>query len=51
MSDRVILQWNVVNWVTVVLMVAIAFLVSGTVMAFLKTNLPSAVSASADSDK
>jgi len=45
--DRVIIQWNVVNWITVILMVSIGFLISGTVVAFLKTNLPSAKSAEA----
>lgn len=45
--DRVIIQWNVVNWITVVLMVTVGFLLSGTVVAFLKTNLPSSKSSGA----
>lgn len=39
--DRVIIQWNVVNWITVVFMVAIGFAVSGMVVAFVKGNMPS----------
>lgn len=44
--ERVIIQWNIVNWVTVVLMVSIGFLISGTVVAFLKSNMPSTAAAS-----
>lgn len=38
--ERVILQWNVQNWVTVVLMVAIGYALVGLAVSFLRGNLP-----------
>lgn len=45
--DRTLIQWNVENWLTVVLMVAIAYAVVGIVVSFVTANLPS-TSATAD---
>ncbi len=39
-GNGVLIQWNVVNWVTVVLMVTIMFFFSGLIAAFIKSNLP-----------
>lgn len=38
----VYLKWDAANWITVVLMVAIAYAAAGTVVAFVKGNLPAA---------
>jgi len=35
-----LIQWNVVNWITIVLMVAIAFYFSGAIVALVKGGLP-----------
>lgn len=36
------ISWNVANWITVLLMVAIGMTVIGTVAAFVKNGLPKA---------
>ncbi len=36
------ISWNVANWITVLLMVAIGMTVIGTVAAFVKNGLPTA---------
>jgi predicted lysophospholipase L1 biosynthesis ABC-type transport system permease subunit len=38
--ERTLIQWNIINWITILLMAAIGFAVSGVVVAFLKSNLP-----------
>jgi hypothetical protein len=40
-SERVILDWNIVNWITVVLMVAIGMAIFGMFASFVRGNLPS----------
>lgn len=40
--ERTLIQWNIVNWITVVFMVAVGFAVSGMVVAFVKANSPTA---------
>lgn len=45
--DRVYLQWNAVNWITVVLMAAIGMVLIGFVMSGLRAYKLPAVSAEA----
>lgn len=38
--ERTIIQWNVENWITIVLMVAVFYALLGAGVAFFKRNLP-----------
>lgn len=38
--EKNIISWNVQNWLTVVLMVAIAYSLIGILVSFLQSNLP-----------
>lgn len=48
--DRTLIQWNIENWITVVLMVAIAYAVVGVVVSFVKRNLPGVPAMADDSE-
>lgn len=40
--ERTFVEWNVVNWVTVLLMVAVGTAIVGMVSQFIRTNVPGA---------
>jgi len=42
MEGRTFISWNMVNWITVVLMVSIAFVVVAGAASIVRNNLPSA---------
>jgi hypothetical protein len=38
--ERTILSWNITNWITVVLMVAVGYAIFGAAVSFLRGNMP-----------